>query len=118
MYDYLLKLVISRVSLLPTRYVRTCVATFVESARSLMDAKGLPLKLLSDAVNYTDNLKNCILHTNQSITPFEQWFGFTEKILISSDVRIDELFVSVSSSSDYFNISSQNISKTYFNKEF
>ena len=59
--------------------------TVMESARSMLYARGLPLKLWAEAVNHANYLQNRILHTNQSATPFEQWTGTKPNL---SDLRI------------------------------
>ena len=47
----------------------------VESARSQLHARGVPLKLWAEAVNYAVYVLNRTLSQSKSTTPFERWYG-------------------------------------------
>ena len=47
----------------------------VEAARSLLHARGVPLKMWAEAVNYSVYVLNRTLSNTATVTPFERWFG-------------------------------------------
>jgi hypothetical protein len=59
--------------------------TTVESARSQIHARGIPLKLWAEAINYSVYVLNRTLSNTKSVTPFEHWYGVQPDI---SNLRV------------------------------
>ncbi len=47
----------------------------VESTRSQIHAKGVPLKLWAEAINYSVYVLNRTISKSEIITPYQRWFG-------------------------------------------
>ena len=47
----------------------------VESARSQMHAKDIPLKLWAEAINYSVYVLNRTISKSETVTPYQRWFG-------------------------------------------
>jgi hypothetical protein len=57
----------------------------VESARSQIHEKGVPLKLWAEAINYSVYVLNRTISKSEIITPYQRWFGKSPDI---SNLRV------------------------------